>query len=190
MAIVAEGLCTGDRDWTCRKRLLRGEVLAPCRYCASRLDVETILMNIEREKRMGFQECSKHPDTDATNGCWMCAELQPLQEALEPFAAVADEYETNGLDECRPEWVMNGCETFDLDHVLFRGRGGRKLISLRDVGEARRALNGKPLPVDAGEFVKRARCLFEALYLGGPTWEQLSDDDRMRFIEKARKVLK
>lgn len=60
-----------------------------------------------------------------------------LVEALEAFAAVADEYDKNCLDECRPEWN----EANDDATEMLTGRGGKPLLSLRHFKQARAALN-------------------------------------------------
>lgn len=61
-----------------------------------------------------------------------------LVGALAPFAKVADEYDKNCLDECRPEWGGNGGN--DEMTELLQGRGGKRLLVLRDFIAARAVL--------------------------------------------------
>lgn len=60
----------------------------------------------------------------------------PLREALKPFAAVADAYDANKLDDVRPEWGNQG----DADYTILHGRGGKELLTLRHFLNAREAL--------------------------------------------------
>ncbi len=59
-----------------------------------------------------------------------------LREAIAPFASVADEYDKNCLDECRPEWGGANDEATE----ILTGRGGKPLLSLRHFIQARSAL--------------------------------------------------
>ena len=70
-----------------------------------------------------------------------------LEKALKPLANIADVYDDDGLDQCRPEWnsrSVNGkrADEDDSDVELYSGRGGRELLYLRDALEARVALRG------------------------------------------------
>ena len=59
-------------------------------------------------------------------------------KALEPLARIADAYDRNELDETRPEWFRGHApETVE----LYAGRGGKRLLTLADCLEARRALD-------------------------------------------------
>lgn len=60
-----------------------------------------------------------------------------IKAVLQVLADIADRYEKNGLDECRPEWVQSGLEVFDLNKELYCGRGGKALLKLQDVFVAR-----------------------------------------------------
>jgi hypothetical protein len=62
--------------------------------------------------------------------------------ALEPLAAIADAYDGNGLDECRPDWVAAGNETYDPQKELYCGRGGKALLTLQQALTAREVLRG------------------------------------------------
>ncbi len=66
--------------------------------------------------------------------------IKRLEDALRPFAAVADEYDKDGLDECRPDWVRRGISKLDVENELYAGRGGKTLITLGHILEARNAL--------------------------------------------------
>jgi len=63
-------------------------------------------------------------------------------EALRPLAAIADAYDDNWLDDCRPEWKAKGLG-FDVhldQEEVYSGRGGRRLLTLGDCFRARAAL--------------------------------------------------
>lgn len=112
-------------------------------------------------------------------------ELLELREALKPLAAIADEYDRDCLDECRPEWVASGSERFDLDAELYKGRGGKQLLTLRHAMQARLALTGKPFSGSTyTERTRRAKELFESVYIGGITWDSMSDERREEFCKK------
>lgn len=64
--------------------------------------------------------------------------IDALERALKPLADIADRYDDDGLDECRPEWKHPN----DADVQLYSGRGGRELLYLRDALKARRVLRG------------------------------------------------
>lgn len=66
--------------------------------------------------------------------------LKHLVDAIKPLAAIADEYDANGLEECRPDWVERGLEEKDPNKELYCNRGGKALIRLRDAMSARVAL--------------------------------------------------
>lgn len=70
--------------------------------------------------------------------------IEALESALTPFAAIADEWEGNGLDESRPYWIEKGVEAkCPLEEVeLYTGRGGKTLMTLAHVFAARAALRG------------------------------------------------
>lgn len=85
-------------------------------------------------------------ERDGACVAWVCGEYGRLQsengalrEALTPFAKVADEYDKNCLDECRPDWG-DGREK-DEETELLQGRGGKRLLVLRDFIAARSTLN-------------------------------------------------
>lgn len=69
-----------------------------------------------------------------------CNILNKIVTSLKVLANIADAYDDNGLDECRPEWATRGLEEFNLDKELYSGRGGKTLLKLRDVFEARELL--------------------------------------------------
>lgn len=112
-----------------------------------------------------------------------------LREALKPFAAIADEYDNEGLDEARPYWVTVGAKEFDPEVELYCGRGGKTLIKLIDVLRARAALEGKAytLPqVDAK--IAKIRALYEASIPNLP-WNAMSEDRRNDIIKNYEKLL-
>lgn len=114
--------------------------------------------------------------------------IRILEEALKPFAAIADEYDHDGLDEARPYWINKGIKKFDLSVELYSGRGGKELMTLGDVIRAREALTGiqyKTPVVDA--FVQKVRQHYEA-GLPNLQWDQMSEDRRTQIIENFRKL--
>jgi hypothetical protein len=66
--------------------------------------------------------------------------LEQLCAALTPLVEIADEYDRDGLDECRPEWDRRGVRQYDPSCILYEGRGGKVLLRLRDVMHARGVL--------------------------------------------------
>jgi hypothetical protein len=80
-------------------------------------------------------ESSMVRQTDLEDGP---TKIERLVAALRPLAAIADAYDTNRLDECRPEWGEG--ELKDSQTILFEGRGGKTLLTLEDALRARAAL--------------------------------------------------
>jgi hypothetical protein len=114
--------------------------------------------------------------------------IQLLEDALRPFAAIADQYDEDGLDECRPDWVARGVHKFDLDQELYSGRGGKQLMTLRDVIRAREALTGKPYKLPGIDpFVDKVKRLYQAS-LSNLLWEDMSEERRNTIIENYRKL--
>jgi len=114
-----------------------------------------------------------------------------LEEALKPFAKIADAYDEDGLDECRPSWVQRGIEQFDSSKELYCGRGGKTLITLLDVIRARLVLTGMKYELpSAAALLLRAKAHFEALYIGGITWKEMSEDRQNEYIEKFKALEK
>ncbi len=74
-------------------------------------------------------------------------QLAALAGCLEPFARVADEYDKNGLDECRPEWN----EAHDEMTEMLSGRGGKQLLTLNHFFAAHIALAAHRATGGAGE---------------------------------------
>jgi len=111
-----------------------------------------------------------------------------LETALKPLAAIADEYDAEGLEECRPQWVKNGQERFSLNAILYTGRGGKTLLTLGDAMFAREARTGKPVTKIDDGAAEKARVLFDKLYIGGPLWEDLPQERREVYIEKVREL--
>ncbi|AEI71048.1 hypothetical protein [EBPR siphovirus 2] len=60
--------------------------------------------------------------------------LDALEAALKPLVKIADRYDDNGLDECRPDW---GGTVTPEKVQLFHGRGGCTLLTLADCFKAR-----------------------------------------------------
>lgn len=108
--------------------------------------------------------------------------IKQLQDALRVFAAVADEYDNDGLDEARPDWIKRGVAKLDLKQELYSGRGGKELITLGDVLRARDVLLNQvqPLPYIDPRIAK-IRAMYEA---GLPNlgWEQISEERRNTII--------
>lgn len=111
-----------------------------------------------------------------------------LAAALKPFAAIADEYDNDGLDEARPSWIRNGKATFDASAELYCGRGGKCLIKLSDVLRARAALTGKAYEIPQTDpAIVKAKQLYEA---GMPSlgWLEMSEERRMNIVNNYRKL--
>ena len=62
--------------------------------------------------------------------------LDGVKSALEPLAKIADAYDKNDLDECRPEWLRHD----DAECELYCSRGGRSLLKLKHALQAREVL--------------------------------------------------
>ncbi len=116
--------------------------------------------------------------------------IKLLEEALKPFAAIADEYEANGLDEARPDWIKRGIKIFDIDVELYSGRGGKMLMTLRHVLEAKEALTGKPYMLsEMDPFIARIRKFYEASIPNLP-WEEMSESRRNDIIKNYKEIMK
>jgi len=61
-------------------------------------------------------------------------EKQKLKEALKPLINIANAFWLNGLDEARPDWG----HTENSDIELLTGRGGKCLLTLKDVFNAQK----------------------------------------------------
>ena len=116
------------------------------------------------------------------------ARIKALEDALRPFALIADQYDADGLDEARPDWVSRGVKKFDLDVELYSGRGGKELMTLRDVIRARSALTGLPyeMPI-IDPFIAKVRDLYEASIPNLP-WDGMSEERKNAIIENYRKL--
>lgn len=115
--------------------------------------------------------------------------VKVLENALRPFAAIANEYDKDGLDEVRPDWVNRGVARFDPKAELYAGRGGKQLITLEDVLNARDALTGKAhARPDIDPVIAKVRRLYEASIPNLP-WEQMSEDRRNTIIENYRREM-
>lgn len=75
------------------------------------------------------------------NAASLLERIALLEKALKPLADIADLYDADGLDECRPYWNKPN----DADVELYSGRGGKELLYLRDALAARNALRGRPV---------------------------------------------
>lgn len=117
--------------------------------------------------------------------------IERLGEALKPFAAIADEYDAEGLNEARPHWIKTDRQKADLDIELYAGRSGKTLITLRHVMQARLALTGKPFSIlELAPEVAQAKEVYNALYIGGRTWEELRPVDQEEYIKKVAALKK
>lgn len=110
------------------------------------------------------------------------------KEALKPLADIADEYDNDGLNQARPEWVKSGVLNFSVDVELYCGRAGKCLLTLRQCMQARFVLTGKPYSSFENEYVDKAKKIFELLYIGGITWDSLSESKRIEYIEKVKRL--
>lgn len=115
--------------------------------------------------------------------------IAALEAALKPLADIADEYDADGLEECRPSWVQNGNEKFSLEKELYAGRGGKQLLTLGHAMVARLALTGKAIsgPTCEGRMV-RAERHFKALNVGNVTWEGLPQQYRDDYAKKLEEL--
>lgn len=115
------------------------------------------------------------------------ARIYLLEEALKPFAAIADEYDADGLDEARPSWIRNGNSQFDANAELYGGRGGKSLLILADVLRARAVLSGEKYDIpQADPIVAKAKALYEASLPQLP-WNGMSVDRRQVIIANYKK---
>ena len=141
---------------------------------------QTFGETFQRDGRMMGVEVQEMADTNLT----------ALEEALKPLARIADEYDINGLEEARPDWVSSGVQDFNLDVELLCGRGGKTLLTLRHAMQARLILTGKAYSQIDSSDVDEAKRVFEALYIGGMTWESLSQKNREDYIRKVKALKK
>lgn len=115
--------------------------------------------------------------------------IKALETALRPLAAIADEYDKDGLDEVRPDWVNRGVAKFNPQAELYSGRGGKQLLTLEDALNARDVLtNTKHDRPSIDPVIAKVRRLYEA---GIPnlSWEQMSEDRRNEVIRNYRKEM-
>lgn len=115
--------------------------------------------------------------------------IKQLYDALKPFADIAFEYETGNLDEARPDWIARGISQFDPKLALYTGRGGKTLITLENVLDAKDALlDIKSNRPDMDPFIQKVFDLYNA---GIPNlkWSEMSEERRDGIIENYRKIL-
>lgn len=126
------------REW----RMLEADILAQER--SLRIQGEQIVEL--REKLVPERPSGPVPVTAAVDR--FTDRVAALEAALAPLVAIADAYDDNALDpDARKRWGPN------LEHEnlrppeqieLYTGRGGRRLLTLRDCLRAREAVRGKP----------------------------------------------
>ena len=112
------------------------------------------------------------------------------KKALAPFAKIADKYDADELDECRPDWIRRGIKKLNLEAELFCGRGGETLITLGHVLEARAALLGKAnitVP-EIDPFINKVIVLYNASIPNLPLGE-MSEERRQSIIDNYRHLL-
>lgn len=111
--------------------------------------------------------------------------IKQLKEALAPFAAIAYEYDADGLDEAR-----RGVDQYDGGKELYSRRGGKQLITLEQVMVARDALTGRVHPRPSIDIeITTIRQLYEAS-CPNLAWEKMSGERRDSIIKNYRQVLK
>jgi len=117
--------------------------------------------------------------------------IERLENALRPFAKVADAYDADGLDECRPDWVKRGIKKLDLGVELYSGRGGKELITLGNILEARAALLGTEMPYlpEVDPFIVEVMALYAAS-IPNIGWGEMSEERRNHIIENFRALKK
>lgn len=119
----------------------------------------------------------------------MAITIEMLKLALKPLAAIADEYDANGLDEARPDWVARGVTNLDLDIELFSGRGGKTLLTLRHAIHAREVLSGKEYNLPTIDpFIAKVRQMYEASIPNLP-WDSMAEDRKVTIIENYRRII-
>jgi len=115
--------------------------------------------------------------------------IAELEAALKPLADIADEYDSDGLDQCRPDWVKRGVEKFNPNEELFCGRGGKQLLVLGDALRARDVLRRITSSVpEVDSFIIKVIQIYNAGLPKAP-WESLSVAFQNDLIEKYRKIL-
>ena len=115
--------------------------------------------------------------------------IKTLEEALKPFAAIADEYDADGLDEARPSWVVSGNEKWDPNKELYNGRGGKCLITIADVMRARQALTGKvpTRPLTDPKMI-RAEKHYTQLNVGPAQGHELPEARRIEYANRLEQL--
>lgn len=116
--------------------------------------------------------------------------IERLKAALKPFAVVADRYDADELDECRPDWIRKGIKKLNLEEELYCGRGGETLITLGHVLEARAALLGEPsiaIPV-IDPFIAKVIAFYNAGIPNLP-WDEMSQSRRESVINNYRSLI-
>jgi len=115
--------------------------------------------------------------------------IAELEAALKPLADIADEYDADGLDQCRPDWVKRGVQKFDLNEELYSGRGGKCLLTLGDVWKARNVRSRCEYPTpNVDLFVAKVIQIYNVGFPKAP-WESLSVSFQNDLVEKYRKIL-
>lgn len=116
--------------------------------------------------------------------------IKQLEGALAPFAAIADEYDKDGLDEARPDWFAKGIQPYDPHLELYAGRGGKTLMTLEQVLHARDVLkNQKPDRPEVNALIAKIKGLYEASIPNLP-WSSMSEERRQDVIKRYTEILR
>lgn len=115
--------------------------------------------------------------------------IAALEAALKPFAAIADEYDRDGLDEARPDRFTLGLLAYNPNIELYAGRGGKTLITLENVLHARDVLKNEVTPrPQSNALVARIKALYDAS-IPSLAWNQMSEERRQEVIKKYTELL-
>lgn len=116
--------------------------------------------------------------------------IKELEEALKPLAAIADEYDADGLDEARPDRFTLGMIPYNPHLELYAGRGGKTLLTLEQVLHAREVLTGKKTPrPQPNELITRIKALYDASIPNLP-WSSMSEERRQDVIKRYTELLR
>lgn len=114
--------------------------------------------------------------------------INELEQALRPLANIADEYDADGLDECRPDWIKRGVRVFNGSVELYSGRGGKSLLTLNDALHARDILWEKVYPRPGLDDVTKACIRMYEASMPIIPWMSLNTERRERIMANYRQL--
>ena len=114
--------------------------------------------------------------------------ISDLLEVIRPLVTIADEFDADGLDEIRLHWINNGTKKYNPEEELYSGRGGKCLLTLGQVLNARdvATLKKYPRPGMSDEMLA-VRKLYEASLPNLP-WDGMSEERRQAIVANYRKI--